>query len=58
MYPPSNGQIEAQHYTLQKAIKIDFVEKKNLFKIHDCINDCMYDYNHLKVHSTTGFIPF
>lgn len=57
-YPQSNGQIEAQHNTLQKAIRIGLAEKKRFFNIHDCINDCMYDYNHLKAHSTTGFIPF
>ena len=34
-YPQSNGQIEAQHTTLQKAISIDLSEKKIvlIFKI-------------------------
>ena len=57
-YPESNGQIGSQHKTVQKAIKIDLESKKNDFNIHDCINNCLENYNYNIVHTSTGYIPF
>lgn len=57
-YPVSNWQIEAQHKTLQKAIKIGINENPNSFNIEDCINKCLEVYNYQTIHSTTGYIPF
>ena len=54
--PESNGQIESQHKTLQKEIKIALATNKN-FNIKDIINDCLYYYNYEKEHTSTGFKP-
>ena len=57
-YPESKGQIEAQHKTLQKAIKIGINENPNSFNIEECIIICLEVYNYQSIQSTTGYIPF
>ena len=56
-YPESNGQVESQHKTLQKAINIGLEDKGDEFNLLECINDTLYHYNYIKEHTTTKFIP-
>ena len=55
-YPESNGQIEAQHKTLQKGIILAFKKNENI-DLFDCIYDCLYNYNYNIEHTSTGYKP-
>ena len=53
-YPQSNGQVESQHKTLQRAINIALQTDDNI-DLFDCIYEYLYNYNYNCEHSSTGY---
>ena len=56
-YPESNGQIEAQHKTLQKQIELNLNKISNDNDLIGLIYDTLYEYNYKTIHSSTGYKP-